>query len=152
MDIPTFKEKEVPVYFMEDYLNSEDSTEGKQFKLILESVKDYEALPTLTEMASILEYEQKALDYAFRLAINTLHNIEIEKDLTVIYNATINFNPYDKGDITHGKYLVLETVLKELKTIKEIKQAVKELNFQYNLYERNITEAIDQLRRSFHND
>lgn len=152
MEIPTFKEKEVPVYFMEDFLNSEDSTEGKQFKLILESVREFETLPTLTEMASILDYEEKALDYAFRLAINTLHNTGFEKDLTDIYNATIKFNPYDKDNIAQGKYLILESTLKELEIIKDIKQAVKELNFNYNLYERNLIQAIDNLRKSFHND
>lgn len=154
MKIPIFKEKVLPVYEMEHYLDGM-TEEGKQFKLILESVKRFEALPKVEEMASILEYEEKAIDYAFRLAINTLHTIEIEPNYLDIANAVTKTEPYStfKNDnIALAKYFILEKVLEELKLISEIKQAVKELNFNYNLFERNLVESIDQLRRSFNND
>lgn len=154
MEIPIFKEKVVPVYEMEHHLDGM-TTEGKQLKLILESVKNFEALPKVEEMASLLDYEAKAIDYAFRLAINTLHNIDFEANYLDIANAVVKVNPYStyKNDnIALAKYLVLEKVLEEIKTINEIKEAVRELNFSYNLYERNIIESIDQLRKSFHND
>jgi len=158
MKIPTFKEKVLPVYEMEHHLDGM-TTEGKQFKLILESIKEYEIYLKAEEMASILDYEVKAIDYAFRLGINTLHTIEIEPNYLDIANAVVKVNPYStfKDDnIALAKYFILEKVLEEIKIINEIKEAVREMNFNYNQFERelngNIVKSIDQFRRSFNND
>lgn len=150
MEIPIFKEKVLPVYEMEHYLDGQ-TTEGKQFKLILESVKEFEALPKVEEMASILEYETKAIDYAFRLAINTLHNINIEPNYLDIANAVAEVEPvlystYSNDNIAIAKFFILQKVLEEIRTINEIKQAVRELNFNYNLFERNLIESIQELK------
>ena len=79
MEIPTFKEKVVPVHEMEQYLTGR-TTEGKQLKLILESIKEYKLLPKFEDMVLLLDYEVKAIDYAFKLAINTLNNKDFEKN------------------------------------------------------------------------
>lgn len=133
MKIPVFKEKTVPVYEMEHYINNETSVEGIQLKHILTSIKEFEAVPRVEEMASLLEYEEKAIDYAFRLAINTLHNINFEPNYLDIANAVLKVEPYStyKNDnIALAKYLILEQVLEEIKIVMAIKQAVQELNFK----------------------
>ena len=71
MIIPEFKEKTFPVYEMDFYINEEPSDEAKQFNKILKSIKDYELIPKVSEMTAILEYEEKALNYAFKLSIET---------------------------------------------------------------------------------
>ena len=149
MEIPTFTEKKVPVNFMEDYINNETTQEGTKFKIILSCINEFEILPSLTEMASILEYEAKALSYAFELAISILHTHDFEKDYTEIYNAVNEVEPYStyKNDgIALSKYLILEGVLEELNIIKMIKEAVSEINFNYNLVDREIIQLLECIK------
>ena len=87
MIIPKFTERTIPVLEIERNINEETSEEGKQFIRIRETVKDFERMPTGEEMTAILEYESKALDYCYILALNTLDKRGFEKDVTDIYNA-----------------------------------------------------------------
>lgn len=154
MEIPIFKEKVLPVCEMEFYLDGM-TTEGKQLKIILESVKDFETIPSVEEMASLLEYEAKATDYAFRLAINTLSNINFENNYLDIANAVAKINPYStfKNDnIAIAKYLILEKVLEEIKIINQIKENVREFNFNYNKFHRDLIQSLEKFKNSFNND
>ena len=152
MIIPTFEEKTLAVYDMEYYINEETSNEAKQFKRILESVKYFELIPTVEEMTAILEYEEKALNYSFKLAINTLDKRGFEKDLTDIYNAVNNEKVYSKAlknDILFAKYCTLQKTLGELFVIRDIKNAVREVIFNCGTNEREILKAVTDLKNEW---
>lgn len=149
MIIPEFNEKTFPVYEMERYINEEPSDEEKQFNKILESVKRFELIPRVSEMTAILEYEEKALNYAFKLSIETLDKRGFENDLTDISNAVNDEEFYKKAlnnDILFVKYCTLQKVIGEILVIREIKEAVRELIFNMNNNERQILHAITSLK------
>ena len=97
MIIPKFEEKTIAVYEMEFVINEEASEEEKQFKRVLAAIKDFERLPTVEEITAILEYEQKALDYGFKLAINTLDKRGFEKNYIDLFNAVNDVEFYSKA-------------------------------------------------------
>lgn len=149
MIIPTFKERTVPIFEMEYYINEEPSDEEKQFKRILKTVKEFELLPKVEELTAILEYEQKALDYCYKLAINTLSKRGFEKDITDIYNAINNKEAYSqalKNEITFAKYCTLQKILGELIVIGSIQHEVRKLIFNINNTDSEILKAITDLK------
>lgn len=145
MIIPKFEEKTIAIYEMEFEINEEASEEEKQFKRILAAIKDFQRLPTVEEITAILEYESKALDYGFKLAINTLDKRGFEKNYIDIYNAVNDVDFYPKAlkeQILYIKYCTLQKTLGELSVIWDIKEAVRELTFRYNNYDRELLQAI----------
>ena len=145
MIIPKFEEKTIAVYEMEFVINEEASEEEKQFKRVLAAIKDFERLPTVEEITAILEYEQKALDYGFKLAINTLDKRGFEKNYIDLFNAVNDVEFYSKAlkqNILYIKYCTLQKTLGEIKVISDIKDAVRELTFRYNNYDRELLQAI----------
>lgn len=149
MAIPIFKEKTIPIYEMESYINEEPSEEAKQFERILSSIRDFDLIPKVEEMTAILEYEQQALDYCFRLAVNTLNKRGFEKSLFEITQAVNGENVYSeclKNDISFAKYCTLQKVLGELFIIHKIKNAVREVIFDMGDIERATLEAIKDLK------
>ena len=145
MIIPKFEEKTIAIYEMEFVINEEASEEEKQFKRILAAIKDFERLPTVEEITAILEYESKALDYGFKLAINTLDKRGFENNYIDIYNAVNDKEFYSKAlkqDILYIKYCTLQKTLGEIKIISDIKNAIRELTFRYNNYDRELLQAI----------
>ena len=145
MIIPKFEEKTIAVYEMEVVINEEASEEEKQFKRVLAAIKDFERLPTVEEITAILEYEQKALDYGFKLAINTLDKRGFEKNYIDLFNAVNDVEFYSKAlkqNILYIKYCTLQKTLGEIKVISDIKDAVRELTFRYNNYDRELLQAI----------
>jgi len=145
MIIPKFEEKTIAVYEMEFLINEEASEEEKQFKRVLAAIKDFERLPTVEEITAILEYEQKALDYGFKLAINTLDKRGFEKNYIDLFNAVNDVEFYSKAlkqNILYIKYCTLQKTLGEIKVISDIKDAVRELTFRYNNYDRELLQAI----------
>lgn len=148
MIIPKFKERAIPVYFMEDYINEEPTEEEKQFKRIHKSIKEVERLPTVEEMTAILEYEETALDYCFKLAINTFESRNFEKNYTDLYNATISADFYKKAlpnGILYTKYCTLRKILAELNVIRSIKNDVKKITFNYNQYDKEVLSGLKKL-------
>ena len=149
MIIPIFKERNIPIYEMEYYINEEPSDETKQFNKILESVKEFELMPNVEEMTAILEYKEKALDYCYKLAINTLDKRGFEKDVTEIYNAVNDSKIYSKAlknEITFAKYCTLQKVLGEIFVIGSIQQEVRKLIFKINNTDAEILKAITDLK------
>ena len=148
MNVPTFKERTIPIYYIETYINEEASEEAKQFNRIRESIKEFESLPTVEEMTAILEYEENALDYCYKLAINTLDKRGFDKEFVDIYNAVNDSGFYKtalNNDIIYIKYCTLQKVLGELKIIDSIKQDVRQLNFNFNNYERQVLQTLQDL-------
>ena len=150
MIIPVFKPKTLPVYFIEEEINEEASEEEKQFKLIQQSIKNFECLPTVEEMTAILEYEQKALDYGFKLAIQTLDKPNVEREFASIYNAVNCDSEFYKhalnNEIVYIKYCTLQKILGEIKVINEIKTDLDEINFNYNYNRTQTLQAIQDLK------
>ena len=132
MEIPIFKEKTLPVMEMEHHLEGL-TTEGKQFNNILTAIKDYETIPSVMEMASILEYEEQALNYSWLLSFE-VSDKHLEKDISVLSNFVYVHNPfkdYPTDNIRQAKYYVLCQVIEELKLIHNIKEAVDRLNNKF---------------------
>ena len=149
MIIPLFEEKTIPILYMDEYINEEPSEEARQFKRILKTVKEFERLPTVSEMTAILEYHETALNYCYKLAINTLDERGFEKDVTEIYNAVNNDKFYSvalKNDITFAKYCTLQKILNELLIIGSIQHEVRKLNFIMSNTDAEIIKAISDLK------
>ena len=149
MDIPIFKPKTLPVLLIEENINEEASEEEKQFKLIHDSIKEFECLPTVEEMAAILDYERKALNYAYELAIYTLDNRSFEREFVSIYNAVNDSDFYSialKNEIVYIKYCALQKVLGEINVIHKIKDDLREINFNYNYHRHQTLQAIQGLK------
>ena len=145
MIIPIFEEPTFAVYDMEFYINEEPTEKEKQFKRILESIKQFERLPTLADMTAILEYEEKAVDYIYKLALTTLKNRDFEKDFADIYRAVNKADVYSealKDGFMFIKYCALQNILNEITVIWDIKTFIRELAFKYNYYDREILQAI----------
>ena len=154
MIIPKFKERTLPVFDMERYINEEASDEEKQLKRILEAITELDHFPTVAEMTALLEYESQALDYCFNLAITTLDKRGFEKDLTDIHKAVNNENFYNKclkHDILFAKYCTLQQVLNEMLVIRSIKDKVREIAFKYNYYDREMLQAVTSLKNEWVN-
>ena len=148
MIIPKFTERTIPVLEIERHINEETSEEGNQFKRILQTITEFEKLPTVEEMTAILEYESKALDYCYILAINTLDKRGFEKDATDIYNAVNDeaFYKYAlKNDLIFAKYCTLQKILEEIFLIRSIKQGARELTFRYNKFDRELLQALQDI-------
>lgn len=148
MNVPTFNAKTLPIYYIEEHINEEHSKEAKQFNRIRESIKEFECLPRVEEMTAILEYEEKALDYCYKLAINTLNKRGFEKEFVDIYKAVNDGEFYKnalKNDIIYIKYCTLQKVLDELKIIDSIKQDVRQLNFNYNNHDRQVLQTLQDI-------
>ena len=133
---------------METQINEEPSENAKQFERIRQTIREFEILPTVEEMTAILEYERNALDYCFKLAINTLSKRGFDKHYIDIYNAVNDSDFYStalKNDILFVKYCTLQKVLGELDVIGSIKDDVKEMNFNYNNHDRQVLQTLQDL-------
>jgi len=134
---------------MEYHINEEPSEEEKQFKRILKAIKEFELLPKVEELTAILEYKENALDYCYRLAINTISKRGFEKDVADIYNAVNNEEVYSqalKNEITFAKYCTLQKILGELIIIGSIQHEVRKLVFNINNTDSEILKAITDLK------
>ena len=131
MIIPTFKTKTVPVYEMEQYLNA-STEEAKTFKRILIAIKDYKLYLNAKQLASILEYEEKAELEVFSILVNMGRFPNTNYDyysLKEEFESIKEFVTYKEKPVEELKYYAVKQLIEELDLIHEILIEVNNLNY-----------------------
>lgn len=129
--IPKFKDKTVPVYEMESYLNS-STEEAKQFKRILTAVKEYRLFLRVEELASLLEYKEKAELEVYSILVNIGRMPKTDYDyysLKEEFNSIKEYETYKERPVEELKYYAVKQIIEELDLIEAILIESSNLNY-----------------------
>lgn len=122
MIIPEFKTKTIPVYDMDYYLNM-PTEEAKTFKGILIAIKDYKLFLKATEVASLLDYEEKALKEVFSILVEMGLMPDVDYDyysLKEEFNSINEYEAFKEAPVKEIKYYAVKQLIEELDLIHSI--------------------------------
>lgn len=131
MFIPEFKEKTVPVYEMESYLN-DSSEEAKTFKRILTAVKELKIYLSVEEVALLLEYKEKTELEVYSILVTLGKVTRTDYDyysLKADFEAIEEYKAFKDYPIDQMKYYAVKQLMEELFLIQSILVECSNLNY-----------------------
>ena len=131
MLVPEFKTKTVPVYEMEHHLNK-PTEEAKQFKRILTSVKDFKTFLRAEEVASLLEYKEKAELEVFSIMVELGRITKTDYDyfsLRKDFYSIEEYKTFKDAPVKEIKYYAVKQLMEELELIGRILAEANNLNY-----------------------
>lgn len=131
MFIPEFKEKTVPVYEMESYLN-DSSEEAKTFKRILTAVRELKIYLSVEEVALLLEYKEKTELEVYSILVTLGKVTRTDYDyysLKADFEAIEEYKAFKDYPIDQMKYYAVKQLMEELFLIQSILVECSNLNY-----------------------
>ena len=145
MFIPEFKEKTVPVYEMESYLN-DSSEEAKSLKKILTAVKEFRIFLRAEELAFLLDYKEKTELEVYSILVTLGKVTRTDYDYYSLkrdFEAIEEFRTFKPNSVEEIKYYAVKQLVEELTIIESILVEAENLN---NLPESVIVANVHDLQ------